>query len=208
MRQTHLESSGPRLLIGSGNPHKIAELLCGLNGSDIPCVSLSDLPDAPEVVEDGKTFEANARKKACVWSRFSGLWTLSDDSGIEVDALDNAPGVLSARFAGSHGDDAANIRKLLDCLAGCTNRRARFRCVLALAAPDGQCETIEGVCNGSIAFTPKGRNGFGYDPVFIPEGYRGTFGTLSPRTKARLSHRAQALRLARQRWRDRLDAPC
>ena len=151
----------------------------------------------PEVVEDGDTFEANAMKKAEVTSRILNCPVVADDSGLVVDALDGAPGVYSARYAGPEANDAANNRKLLQALKDVPveKRGAMFVCVMALAVPGAETRTVRGTCSGWITQQPRGENGFGYDPLFyLPE--RGcTMGELSPSEKNRISHRAQATQL-------------
>lgn len=196
------------ILIASTNRHKVDEIIKGLALPKPLLRTLLDFPRAPAVIEDGDSFEANARKKALSLSRFSQLWAIADDSGLEVDALDGAPGVRSARFAGLHGDDQANNARVLQLLSGRQHRRARFRCVLALCSPSGDCHTVEGVCEGDLATKLKGRNGFGYDPLFIPQGYQHTFGELSSRTKRSISHRARALHSARKAWAHLLHSEC
>jgi XTP/dITP diphosphohydrolase len=157
--------------------------------------TLDDFPEAPEVVEDAPTFAGNARKKASETAQAIGRWVLADDSGLTVDALNGAPGVLSARYAGEHGDDEANNRKVLDALANVPDERrgAAFVCTLALADPTGAIRVeTEAACRGRIIHTPLGRNGFGYDPLFLIPEYHRTFGELSPLVKHQLSHRARA----------------
>jgi len=152
-----------------------------------------------EVDERGETFEENARLKAVEFARASGLLTLADDSGLVVDALGGEPGVYSARYAGPAKTDADRYRKLLDKLADVPAgaRSARFRCVVALAGPQGVIGTAEGVVEGEIGFEPRGSMGFGYDPVFIVAGYGGlTMAELLPEVKNRISHRARALEAA------------
>jgi XTP/dITP diphosphohydrolase len=157
--------------------------------------TLDDFPGAPEVVEDAPTFAGNARKKASETARALGRWVLADDSGLAVDALGGAPGVLSARFAGAHGDDEANNRKVLDALVNVPDDRrgAAFVCTLALADPNGAIRVeTEAACRGRIIHAPRGPNGFGYDPLFLIPEYHKTFGELSPLVKHQLSHRARA----------------
>ena len=197
-----------RIVIASGNTHK-AEEIQALLGDDFECRTLKDYPDAPEVEEDAATFAGNAVKKALSlvdWLKhnedFAEGWVLADDSGLEVDALDGAPGVRSARYASSttegNSPDEANNAKLLTALDGKPEhqRTARFRCVLALARTGayGQPELFEGACEGHIAEAPAGSEGFGYDPLFVPENFVDTFGTLGAEIKGMLSHRAAALR--------------
>jgi XTP/dITP diphosphohydrolase len=157
--------------------------------------SLVEMPDAPEVDESENTFAGNARKKASELARTLGQWVLADDSGLAVDALNGAPGVLSARYAGEPSDDAANNRKLLEALAAVTDARrgAAFRCALAVADPAGQIRLeAEGVCRGRIIRETRGGSGFGYDPLFLIPEYHKTFGELSPLVKHQLSHRSRA----------------
>ncbi len=157
--------------------------------------TLDEFPEAGDVVEDAVTFAGNARKKAVETARALGLWVLADDSGLTVDALAGAPGILSARYAGVHGDDEANNRKVLDALAEVPDERrgAAFVCALALADPLGQVRLeAEGACRGRLTRAPRGTGGFGYDPLFlIPECHK-TFGELSGPVKQQLSHRARA----------------
>lgn len=157
--------------------------------------SLADFPGFPEVVEDAATFSGNARKKASETARALGMWVLADDSGLAVEALDGAPGVNSARFAGAHGDDDANNRKLLDALGDLPDecRGAAFVCTLALSDRRGEILLeADGACRGTIAGAPYGVNGFGYDPLFLIREYHQTFGALSALVKHQLSHRSRA----------------
>ena len=157
--------------------------------------SLDDYPTLPEVVEDADTFSGNARKKASEVARALGVWVLADDSGLAVDALDGAPGVYSARYAGEPSDDDANNRKLLENLASVPDdrRTVHFRCALALADPAGNIRLeAEGACAGLLTREPRGPGGFGYDPLFLIREYHKTFGELSALVKHQLSHRARA----------------
>ena len=150
---------------------------------------------APDVVEDAPDFAGNARKKASETARALGMWVLADDSGLAVDALGGAPGVFSARYAGTHGDDEANNRKLIDALCDTPDaaRSAGYVAALALADPTGTIRIeAEGRCRGRITREPSGRNGFGYDPYFLIPEYHKTFGELSPLVKAQISHRSRA----------------
>jgi XTP/dITP diphosphohydrolase len=159
------------------------------------CKTVDEFPDAPEVDEDEPTFAGNARKKASETARSIGQWVLADDSGLAVDALKGAPGVFSARYAGSHGDDDANNRKVLDELKGVPDehRGAAFLCSLALSDPTGQIRLeAEGACRGRIIHEIKGEGGFGYDPMFLIPEYHKTFGELSALVKHQLSHRSRA----------------
>jgi XTP/dITP diphosphohydrolase len=187
-----------KLLIATNNPGKVREYQELLE--DLPINIEITYPAqeglALEVEESGETFEENARLKAMAFAQASGLWTLADDSGLEVDALDGAPGVRSARYAGPGANDADRYWKLLDALAGVPagQRSARFRCVVALAQADGDIHTADGTCEGEIGLEPKGAHGFGYDPVFVVEGYGGhTMAELPPEIKNRISHRGRAL---------------
>ncbi len=184
----------PKLVLASKNKGKLRELQELLRGTGWETVSLAMFPAMPPVVEDGATFAENAVKKAQATSAFTGEWALADDSGLEVDALNGAPGVYSARFAGEHGDDAANNRRLLRELAGVpfAERTARFRCVMALASPMGRVWTTEGTCEGRIGFEPRGENGFGYDPLFVLASGQ-TMAELPETEKNRISHRARAM---------------
>lgn len=185
-----------QILIATRNRHKLGEIRAILDTPGIEWLDLSGFPDAPPVVEDLPTFEGNAVKKAAETAAFTGLWTLADDSGLEVAALGGAPGVLSARYAGEPCSDAANNRKLLAALDGGADRTARFRCVVALAHPRGDCRWVEGRCDGRIVDTPRGAGGFGYDPLFVPDGFDRTYAELDPAVKNAISHRARALQCA------------
>jgi XTP/dITP diphosphohydrolase len=188
-----------RLVIATRNRGKFRELagLCRLRG--IRWYSLAEFPHAPPVREDGRTFEANARKKARAAARVTGMLALAEDSGLEVEALRWGPGVRSARFAGRHGDDRANNARLLRRLRGLplTRRRARYRCVLALASPSRVLAVTRGRWAGWIAERPRGHRGFGYDPVFLVPGAGKTVAELPASVKRRLSHRAAAARAMR-----------
>jgi XTP/dITP diphosphohydrolase len=189
------------LTLATGNAHKVKELQAMLG---IPVRGLGSFPDFPPVVEDGDSFEANAIKKAVALARHAGDWALADDSGLAVDALGGAPGIHSARYAGKHGDDAANNAKLLRELAPHADRSARFVCVLALSDARGTCLTYRGECQGRIAREATGAHGFGYDPLFVPEGYGQSFAELGPDIKGKISHRARALAKLLESWGGRL----
>jgi len=182
-----------KILIATGNRHKLGELRVLLNVAGIEFVGTDAFANLPDPVEDADTFEGNALIKARTLSEATGLWTLADDSGLEVDALGGEPGVLSARYAGKHGDTPANNAKLLRELSGKADRRARFRCAVALVAPDGRSWTVDGTCEGHIIHAESGAGGFGYDPLFVPEGYAETFAQLGPDVKNSLSHRGKAV---------------
>ena len=187
------------LLVATTNPGKFAEVKGFLAALPLRILSLKDLDHPPAVVEDGRTFEENALKKARTLADFSGLLTLADDSGLEVDALDGAPGIYSARYAGEDADDERNNDKLLDALAQVTTdrRTARFVCALALCAPPAPKKNdwvTRESCEGRIAFEPRGANGFGYDPLFFFPPFGKTFGEIDQETKATVSHRGKALK--------------
>jgi len=183
-----------KLLIATHNPGKVREyekLLAGLPLElTYPAQEGLDI----EVAETGGSFAENARLKAAAYARASGLLTLADDSGLEVDALGGEPGIRSARYAGSGASDEDRYRLLLEKLQGVPwdKRTARFRCVIAVATPAGQVYTAEGTCEGIIAFEPQGEHGFGYDPVFYLPEHGMTMAELPPETKNRISHRARA----------------
>ncbi len=193
------------LLIATRNPGKRRELTALLSDLPVKLIDLLDvgISEAPE--EPYERLEDNARWKAMFYAERSGLWTLADDSGLEIDALGGAPGVRSARFAGPDADDPARIRKVLELMAGVPwpQRTARFRCVIALARPGKPPVLVEGRLEGYIAFEPRGTYGFGYDPIFyIPELGK-TMAELPPAMKNQISHRARAAWKAReilQQW--------
>ncbi len=190
-----------KLLIATRNKHKLAELCQLFDFPGVELVAADQVPGLPEdVVEDADTFEGNALKKARELCRASGIWTIADDSGLEVLALDNAPGVYSARYAGEPCSYADNNAKLLRELNGVEDRRARFRCVIALCAPDGREWTEEGECRGTILDEGRGHKGFGYDPLFMPGGFESTFAELDANTKNSISHRGNAMRCAAAAW--------
>jgi XTP/dITP diphosphohydrolase len=187
------------LLVATTNSGKFIEIQAFLKHLPVHIVSLNDLQDPPAVVEGDRSFEENALKKARNLAEWSGCWTLADDSGLEVDALNGKPGILSARFSGVEGDDAANNSKLIEELRDVAEekRTARFICVLASCAPRSrggkQC-IVQGSCEGFIGFAPKGKNGFGYDPLFFFPSLNKTFGEIDQQTKITVSHRGEALR--------------
>jgi XTP/dITP diphosphohydrolase len=175
----------------------VAELsrILACAGFDGQLVGLDEFPDAPDVPETGSTFADNALLKARAIAAHTGLPAVSDDSGLTVDALNGMPGILSARWAGRHGDDRANLELVLGQLTDVDNRGAAFVCVAALALPDGAGEwTTTGVLPGRLTRAPRGTNGFGYDPIFVPDGTDTTTAELSPRDKDAISHRGRAFR--------------
>ena len=187
-----------RLLLATRNSHKTREF-AEILGDQFEVCDLANAAELPVVEESGLTFEANAILKAVEASKHCPGLVVADDSGLEVDALQGAPGIYSARYAGEHATDATNVAKLLGRLAECDPglHSARFRCSLALAQGGKVLETFEGVVEGTIVDAPRGRAGFGYDPVFQPRGFDQTFGELSPAEKDRISHRARAIQSLR-----------
>lgn len=186
-----------QIIAASRNAHKIKEMNQILSSLGLSVISRDDAGIPPfEVEEDGETFEENSFKKANEIMKVSGLPAVADDSGLAVDYLDGAPGVFSARFAGDECDDSKNNQKLLQLLEGVPyeQRTARFVCVMTLVYPDGTVLRARGECPGHIAGEESGSNGFGYDPLFIPDGYQTSFGHIPPEEKNRISHRGQALR--------------
>lgn len=187
------------VLLATGNRHKLREIREMLEGTSYQVLSLSEIKDPPEIIEDGDTFRANADKKARTLAELSGRITIADDSGIEVDALDGAPGVYSARFAGHSGEgaDDANNRLLLEKLRDVPDekRTARFRCALAIVHPDGRAVYSDGTLEGKINYQEIGDNGFGYDPLFVVlEDSQGrTTAEMSSEEKNGISHRGRAL---------------
>jgi XTP/dITP diphosphohydrolase len=186
------------LLIATTNPGKLSELDAMLRGTDIELISLADYPDVSEVPETGSTFQENACLKAAGYATQTGQITLADDSGLEVASLGGKPGVMSARYGGAGSDYNEKIAMLLSELDGRFDdlRRARFLSSIALSDPGGVIiGQADGVCEGIISLEPRGANGFGYDPIFIPDGYDRTFGELPATIKRKISHRSRAFRL-------------
>jgi XTP/dITP diphosphohydrolase len=186
------------LLVGTTNSGKLDEVQGYLKRLPLKILALQSLGKWPTVVEDGSTYEENALKKAKTLAEYSGYPTLADDSGLEVDALNGAPGVYSSRYGGEEGNDQKNNEKLLSALKGVPEekRTARFVCVLALCAPNSSRMkewTVREFCEGRIAFAPQGGSGFGYDPIFFYPPLGMTFGEIDRETKARVSHRGKAL---------------
>jgi XTP/dITP diphosphohydrolase len=199
--------SPPRLLLASGNPGKLRELRAILRGLPVELVGLADAGagEPPEVAETGATFLDNALQKARAYAAWSGLAAVADDSGLEVDALGGAPGVRSARYAGDGAGDQANLDKLLAELVGVPpeRRTARFRCAAVLVDRDLGEWHAEGTWEGRLLAAPRGTGGFGYDPVFVPDGWDRTSAEVDPATKDAASHRGQAFRALRpaiQAW--------
>lgn len=187
-----------KLVLATKNQGKVKELAEMLRPLNLEVISIGQYPGFQEVEEDGDTFQANAIKKAVAAAEFTGELALADDSGLEVDALNGAPGVYSARFAGEPKDDAANNRKLLELLQDVPEekRTARFRCVIAIAEPNGKVHTADGFCEGFILKELKGVGGFGYDPLFYVPAYKQTFAEIDLKEKNTISHRGKALQKA------------
>ncbi len=187
------------IYLATNNTHKVEELSDWMNKTGLPfrIASAKELGGMPEVVEDQLTFEGNATLKAAAIACKvgDGNYSLADDSGIEVDALDGGPGIYSARFAGEGASDLDNLNKLIGVVQETPlgQRGAGYFCCLVLMDSNGKSNTFEGVCRGKLIETPMGDHGFGYDPIFIPEGYGNTFGELNPEIKAGISHRVNAL---------------
>jgi len=184
------------LLVATRNKGKLKEIKELLRDLDIKVTSLADYPDAPFIEEDGKTFNQNAVKKAVTIAFYSKKLTLGEDSGLQVKALGNQPGVYSARFSGDRATDKKNNQKLLRCLRGIPmdKRQAKYRCSVALVDHQRIIDVFEGSCSGLIAHRSQGTNGFGFDPLFFIPRYNKTFGVLDPSIKAKISHRARAFK--------------
>jgi XTP/dITP diphosphohydrolase len=191
-------AASAKLVLATANPHKLRELgrILAAGHVDVTLAGLADFPDAPDVPETGTTFAENALLKARAIAAFTGLPAVADDSGLCVDALNGMPGVLSARWAGQHGDDEANLRLVLAQLADVPDvrRGAHFACVAALVMPDGREQVREGIVYGTLIRVPRGHNGFGYDPIFVPDGSTITTAEMDSAAKDKISHRGKALR--------------
>lgn len=183
----------PQIVAATANAHKLAEFRELLKDQNVEVLGLDAYKNFPEIEENGSTFEENAAIKALAANKYCDIPAFADDSGLEVEALNNAPGIRSARYADT---DAAKIQRILIELGDNPNRRARFVCVIAIAINGEIIETFRGEVNGRITDAPRGTNGFGYDPIFIPEGYEQTFGELEQSVKNSISHRARAFQKA------------
>lgn len=181
-----------KIFLATGNKHKIKEIEKIFKMDNVEILSINDGIEIPEVEEDGTTFEENSKKKALEIAKFTNMITIADDSGLCVDALNGAPGVYSARYAGEHGNDLDNNKKLVAELQGIENRKARFVCVITLAKPTGETYSFRGEVEGDIIDNPQGSEGFGYDPHFFMKEYGKTLAEI-PEIKNRISHRARAL---------------
>ena len=182
------------IVLATTNKGKTREINELLKGFPIEIKNLNDFGPIPEVIEDGKTFDDNAYNKASFTARVLGYPAMADDSGLCIEALDGAPGVYSARYAGEHATDADNVNKMLNDLKDKENRNASFKCVISIAVPTGAALTYEGECQGVITKEPVGDNGFGYDPLFFYTEFNKTFAQLSIQEKGRVSHRGKALK--------------
>jgi XTP/dITP diphosphohydrolase len=193
-----------RVVLATRNAGKVAELRRILEGIDL--VGLDEFPDAPEVAETGETFAENALLKAGAIAAHTGLPAIADDSGLCVDALGGAPGVRSARWAGEPCDDTANLELVLRQVAGATDRRAHFACAAAVVVPEVGERVVEGRVDGTLVEAPRGTNGFGYDPVFVPDGETRTTAEMPPDEKDAISHRGRAFRALAPLLRKMLDS--
>jgi XTP/dITP diphosphohydrolase len=192
------EPACPRLVLATANQDKLAELarILAATRVEVDLAGRGEFPGAPEVAETGATFAENALLKARAMAQFTGLPAVAEDSGLCVDALNGMPGVLSARWTGRHGDDPGNIRLVLGQVADVPDERrgAHFACVAALALPSGREHVSEGTVYGRLAREPRGAGGFGYDPIFVPDGSELTTAQMTPEAKDAISHRGRALR--------------
>lgn len=183
------------VIIATRNPGKLREIQAILSPFSLKILSLKDFPGIPEVLEDGATFAENAGKKAKTIAYLTGRLTIADDSGLAVEALKGRPGVFSSRYGGEKATDEEKCKKILEEMAEIPQgqREAAFLCAIAVALPDGKMQVVQGECRGSIAFTPRGKHGFGYDPIFFIPEFAKTMAELEPEVKNRISHRARAL---------------
>lgn len=191
-------AGAPRVVLATRNPHKLAELRRILDETavEVALVGVDGFPEVPDVPETGATFAENALLKARAVARATGLPAVADDSGLCVDALGGMPGVFSARWAGRHGDDEANLALVLGQLADVPRERrgAHFACAAALVLPDGREQVAEGRVDGRVIEEPRGTGGFGYDPIFVPDGHTRTTAEMAPEEKDAISHRGRAFR--------------
>ena len=184
-----------KIVLATRNKGKTREIKEILKDLKLEILTLNDFPEIPTPIEDGKSFQENALKKARFVAQKLNMPALADDSGLEVEALGRQPGILSARYAGENATDEENNKKLLKELSGISlkKRNARYQCIIALVFPSGEEETVKASCNGLIALEPKGKGGFGYDPLFYIPEYGKTMAELPPKIKNRISHRGKAL---------------
>ena len=187
-----------RIVLATRNAHKVAELqrILGEAGLDVELLGSDAFADLPDIPETGSTFAANALIKARAVAQHTGLPAVADDSGLSVDALNGMPGILSARWSGQHGDDAANLQLVLGQIRDVPQARrgAAFHCAAAIATPAGEERVVEGTLEGWLTDAPRGTNGFGYDPIFVPHGHSRTTAEMSPEEKDAISHRGKAFR--------------
>jgi len=195
------------IVAATKNKDKVREIRKILKGLNVKILNLDNLKNIPKILENGKTFEENASKKARIASGYTHKLTIADDSGLEVDALGGKPGIKSARFAGNTANYGRNNAKLLKALKGIpsSGRKAKFVCVISIAKDGKVLEVVKGNCCGRIAFEPRGKTGFGYDPLFISPKYGKTFAELGPEIKNRISHRYRALKKAKAALKRLLD---
>jgi len=195
-------SDAPRVVLATRNKHKIDELraILAATGVEVELLGVAEFPDLPDVAETGVTFAENALLKAVDMASRTGLPAIADDSGLCVDVLGGAPGIFSARWAGKHGEDRANLELLLAQLADIADehRQAHFACAAALALPDGTRVVREGRIDGTLLHAPRGANGFGYDPIFLPDGYERTTAEMPADEKNAISHRTRAFQALAQ----------
>jgi len=195
-------SDAPRVVLATRNKHKIDELraILAATGVEVELLGVAEFPDLPDVAETGVTFAENALLKAVDVASRTGLPAIADDSGLCVDVLGGAPGIFSARWAGKHGEDRANLELLLAQLADIADehRQAHFACAAALALPDGTRVVREGRIDGTLLHAPRGANGFGYDPIFLPDGYEQTTAEMPADEKNAISHRTRAFQALAQ----------
>jgi len=188
-----------QVLIGTHNRGKVVEIGKILGDLRVELLSLNDFPQIGVATEHEPSYAGNARSKAIFYAAGSGLWTIADDSGLEVEHLDGAPGVYSARYAGTGASDEDRRRRMLMEMSGVENRAARFVCAVAFSSPDGKVLRVaHGICCGRLLTEARGTGGFGYDPLFVPHGFSETFAELDEGIKNEISHRARALHKARQ----------
>ncbi len=182
-----------QIVVATANAHKVEEYKKLIGDQQVELLSLLDYPGCPEIIENGSSFEENASLKAVAASKYCGIPVFADDSGLEIEALNGAPGIFSARYAETN---EKRIERVLSEMQGIANRKARIVCVIAIAFNGEVIETFEGVVNGHISDRPRGSNGFGYDPIFVPEGYDESFAEMSEEAKNQISHRSEAYRKA------------
>lgn len=185
------------IVIATNNENKVREFKSMLDFPDIEFKTLKELNYTKDIIEDGNSFKDNALIKAKTVAVDLGYTTISDDSGLEVEALNNAPGIYSARYAGTHNDEDNN-KLLISNLKGIENRNARYVCAICVYKPNGEYRTVEAYCNGKIIDNPRGKNGFGYDPYFYFEQFNATFAEISLENKNKVSHRSKALRMIKE----------